>query len=77
VYAYYAATQGWDKATIKSQIIDVYNSSDLSNFSALDVTSIMMCVCGTVRSQGVPLTLIVQVFHARRHESRTHRCPSE
>ncbi|KAJ6575756.1 hypothetical protein DFH09DRAFT_1361850 [Mycena vulgaris] len=42
VYAYYAATQGWDKATIKSQIIDVYNASDVSNFSALDMTSIMM-----------------------------------
>ncbi|KAF7344143.1 ZnMc domain-containing protein [Mycena venus] len=42
VYAYYAATQGWDKATIKSQIIDVYNSTDVSNYSQLDLTSIMM-----------------------------------
>ncbi|KAJ7092313.1 hypothetical protein B0H15DRAFT_905677 [Mycena belliarum] len=42
VYAYYAATQGWDKATVKSQIIDVYNATDVSNYSALDRTSIMM-----------------------------------
>ncbi|KAJ7907565.1 hypothetical protein B0H13DRAFT_2501759 [Mycena leptocephala] len=42
VYAYYAATQGWDKATIKAQIIDVYNATDVSNYSALDLTSIMM-----------------------------------
>ncbi|KAF7303430.1 ZnMc domain-containing protein [Mycena indigotica] len=42
VYAYYGATQGWDKATIKAQIIDVYNSADVSNYSALDTTSIMM-----------------------------------
>ncbi|KAJ7487013.1 hypothetical protein FB451DRAFT_1554137 [Mycena latifolia] len=33
---------GWDKSTIKSQIIDVYNATDVSNFSALDMTSIMM-----------------------------------
>jgi hypothetical protein len=44
VYAYYAATQGWDKATIKAQIIDVYNATDVSNYSALDLTSIMMSV---------------------------------
>ncbi|KAJ6449457.1 hypothetical protein C8R45DRAFT_1224408 [Mycena sanguinolenta] len=42
VYAYYAMTQGWNKATIKSQIIDVYNSNDVSNYSALDMHSIMM-----------------------------------
>lgn len=42
VYRYYAATQGWDKATIKAQIIDVYNSTDVSNYSALDLTSVMM-----------------------------------
>ncbi|KAJ6627702.1 hypothetical protein B0H10DRAFT_1993760 [Mycena sp. CBHHK59/15] len=42
VYAYYGATQAWNKATIKAQIIDVYNSADVSNYSALDLTSIMM-----------------------------------
>ncbi|KAJ7114588.1 hypothetical protein C8R43DRAFT_1113155 [Mycena crocata] len=60
VYAYYAATQGWNKETIKSQvcttfflvrifplikapkIIDVYNARDVSNYSALDIHSIMM-----------------------------------
>ncbi|KAJ7270869.1 hypothetical protein C8J57DRAFT_1065233 [Mycena rebaudengoi] len=42
VYAYYGATQHWDKATVKSQIIDVYNSTDISNYSALDITSVMM-----------------------------------
>jgi hypothetical protein len=38
------ASQGWDKATVKAQIIDVYNSTDVSNYSALDTTSIMMYV---------------------------------
>ncbi|KAJ7199019.1 hypothetical protein GGX14DRAFT_373421 [Mycena pura] len=42
VYDYYGETQHWDRATIKSQIIDVYNAGDVSNYSALDVTSVMM-----------------------------------
>ncbi|KAK6980655.1 ZnMc domain-containing protein [Favolaschia claudopus] len=42
VYAYYAMTQGWNKAMIKSQIIDVYDTNDVSNYSALDMKSIMM-----------------------------------
>ncbi|KAK6980756.1 hypothetical protein R3P38DRAFT_3466091 [Favolaschia claudopus] len=42
VYAYYAMTQGWNKAMIKSQIIDVYDTNDVSNYSTLDMKSIMM-----------------------------------
>ncbi|KAJ7493835.1 hypothetical protein FB451DRAFT_1122358 [Mycena latifolia] len=43
VYAYYAATQGRPLPPFSlSQIIDVYNATDVSNFSALDTTSIMM-----------------------------------
>ncbi|KAJ7307769.1 hypothetical protein DFH08DRAFT_975380 [Mycena albidolilacea] len=42
VYAYYAMTQAWNKTMIKSQIIDVYNNTDVSNYSALDLKSIMM-----------------------------------
>ncbi|KAJ7851510.1 hypothetical protein B0H14DRAFT_2355253, partial [Mycena olivaceomarginata] len=42
VYAYYMMTQNWDKAAVKAQIIDVYNSTDVSSYSALDPTSIMM-----------------------------------
>ncbi|KAJ7235845.1 hypothetical protein C8J57DRAFT_1571489 [Mycena rebaudengoi] len=42
VYAYYGPTQRWDRPTIKSQIIDVYNSNDVSNYSVLDTTSVMM-----------------------------------
>ncbi|KAJ7336121.1 hypothetical protein DFH08DRAFT_1018372, partial [Mycena albidolilacea] len=43
VFAYYMTTQNWDKATVKAQIIDVYNSTDVSNYSVLDPTSIVMC----------------------------------
>ncbi|KAF7336381.1 ZnMc domain-containing protein [Mycena venus] len=42
VYAYYGKTQGWDRETIKEQIIDVYDLNEVSNFSALDTKSIMM-----------------------------------
>ncbi|KAF7300633.1 ZnMc domain-containing protein [Mycena chlorophos] len=42
VYSYYGRTQGWDRATIKAQIIDTYSADDVSNYSALDTTSIMM-----------------------------------
>lgn len=42
VYQYYEETQGWDRETIKQQIIDVYDAGDVSNFSQLDTTSIMM-----------------------------------
>ncbi|KAG5635238.1 hypothetical protein H0H81_011954 [Sphagnurus paluster] len=42
VYAYYRATQGWSNDMVKSQIIDVYNLNNVSNFSKLDTTSIMM-----------------------------------
>ncbi|KAK6988582.1 ZnMc domain-containing protein [Favolaschia claudopus] len=42
VYSYYARTQGWDRATIQSQILDTYASGDVSNYSVLDTTSIMM-----------------------------------
>ncbi|KAJ7182513.1 hypothetical protein C8R43DRAFT_1228916 [Mycena crocata] len=43
-YAYYALNQGWDRETIKEQIIDVYNQTDVSNYSAVDLESIMMFV---------------------------------
>ncbi|KAJ7445919.1 hypothetical protein FB451DRAFT_1568024 [Mycena latifolia] len=42
VYGYYGYTQGWDDATIKQQIIDVFYASEVSNYSALDLKSIMM-----------------------------------
>ncbi|KAJ7153279.1 hypothetical protein C8R46DRAFT_1197359 [Mycena filopes] len=42
VYEYYGYSQKWDKPTIKSQIIDAYNGSDVSNYSELDLTSVMM-----------------------------------
>ncbi|KAG6844314.1 hypothetical protein H0H87_007843 [Tephrocybe sp. NHM501043] len=42
VYSYYRATQGWSDALIKSQILDVFNTENVSNYSQLDITSIMM-----------------------------------
>ena len=44
VLAFYGYTQGWDDEDIREQIIDTYDKSDTSNYSALDLTSIMMCV---------------------------------
>ncbi|KAG5634022.1 hypothetical protein H0H81_003859 [Sphagnurus paluster] len=44
VYLYYRQTQGWTNTLIKSQILDVYNVEQLSNYSKLDMKSIMMCV---------------------------------
>ena len=35
-------TQNWSAALVKEEIIDVYNKSDVSNYSQLDTTSIMM-----------------------------------
>ncbi|KAI0050912.1 hypothetical protein FA95DRAFT_499075 [Auriscalpium vulgare] len=32
---------GWDEATIREQILDVYNSNEVSNYSELDTDSIM------------------------------------
>ncbi|KAJ7870647.1 hypothetical protein B0H14DRAFT_3573861 [Mycena olivaceomarginata] len=42
LYKYYKSTQGWDEATIKAQIIDCLQQSDVSNYSELDTTSIMI-----------------------------------
>ncbi|KAH8099645.1 hypothetical protein BXZ70DRAFT_240399 [Cristinia sonorae] len=42
VYEYYQETQGWSRATVKEQIIDVYARDDVSNYSQLDLTSVMM-----------------------------------
>ncbi|KAF7292571.1 ZnMc domain-containing protein [Mycena indigotica] len=43
VYGYYTYTQGWDRATVKAQIIDVFNADTVvSNYSRLDTESIMM-----------------------------------
>ncbi|KAF7299383.1 ZnMc domain-containing protein [Mycena indigotica] len=41
VYAYYTAAQGWNKETIKQRILDVYNTTDVSNYSEIDMASIM------------------------------------
>ncbi|KAJ2936898.1 hypothetical protein H1R20_g197, partial [Candolleomyces eurysporus] len=35
-------TQNWTEATVRSNIFNVYNNNDVSNFSAVDTTSIMM-----------------------------------
>ena len=44
VIEFYKKTQGWEEQEIRQQILKVYNVSDVSNFSALDVKSIMMYV---------------------------------
>ncbi|KAI0071193.1 hypothetical protein K474DRAFT_1712673 [Panus rudis PR-1116 ss-1] len=42
VYRYYMDTQNWSREQVKKQIIDVYNKDQISNYSELDTTSIMM-----------------------------------
>ncbi|KAF7325505.1 ZnMc domain-containing protein [Mycena kentingensis (nom. inval.)] len=42
VYEYYERTQNWSAALVKSQIIDVYSKDDVSNYSELDLSSVMM-----------------------------------
>ena len=44
VYEYYMRTQNWSRDLVKQQIIDVYSTKDVSNFSQLDTKSIMMYV---------------------------------
>ncbi|KAJ7182514.1 hypothetical protein C8R43DRAFT_1144573 [Mycena crocata] len=39
--AYYKQTLGWDEQTTRTQIIDVYNSGSVSNYTTPDCTSIM------------------------------------
>ncbi|KIJ93251.1 hypothetical protein K443DRAFT_125661, partial [Laccaria amethystina LaAM-08-1] len=42
VIEFYKKTQGWTEQEVRQQILSVYNVSDVSNFSTLDVKSIMM-----------------------------------
>jgi len=46
IFAYAAATQvpPWDEEKTRHNIINVYNVEDVSSFSEVDFTSIMMCV---------------------------------
>lgn len=34
-------SQGWSPEDVKSQVIDVYKEQDVSNYSDVDLTSIM------------------------------------
>ena len=68
VYAYYMFTQKWDRATVKSQIIDVYNVKDVSNYSELDLHSVMMYPTSCTVSIHFHSLPTIQVFHARCHE---------
>jgi len=44
VIEYYTRTQGWTEEEVRQQIITVYSDDEVSSFSALDLTSIMMYV---------------------------------
>ncbi|KAH8832750.1 hypothetical protein DL96DRAFT_1551871 [Flagelloscypha sp. PMI_526] len=41
-YAYFGAIMGWSEEVIDAQVLNVYNNADISNYSVLDLTSIMM-----------------------------------
>ncbi|KIM38832.1 hypothetical protein M413DRAFT_29778 [Hebeloma cylindrosporum] len=42
VIDFYTSSQGWSKQEVEDQIIRVFNTSEISNFSEVDLTSIMM-----------------------------------
>ncbi|TFK16663.1 zincin [Coprinopsis marcescibilis] len=42
VIEYFMRTQGWTEPDVRQQILNVYNDNEVSNFSAIDTTSIMM-----------------------------------
>ncbi|KAF9461762.1 hypothetical protein BDZ94DRAFT_1167159, partial [Collybia nuda] len=42
IIQYYTETQGWDEATVRKQVLDVYSKESVSNYSQFDPTSIMM-----------------------------------
>ncbi|KIM38820.1 hypothetical protein M413DRAFT_75568 [Hebeloma cylindrosporum] len=42
VIDFYTTDQGWSKQEVEDQIIRVFNTSEISNFSEVDLTSIMM-----------------------------------
>ncbi|KAH8099648.1 hypothetical protein BXZ70DRAFT_240518 [Cristinia sonorae] len=42
VYEFYELNQGWSRAMVKEQIIDVYSRDNVSNYSQVDLNSIMM-----------------------------------
>lgn len=42
IIQYYSKTQGWDEATIRKQILDVYSKESVSSYTQFDPTSIMM-----------------------------------
>ncbi|KAG6830597.1 hypothetical protein H0H92_015878 [Tricholoma furcatifolium] len=54
VYEYYSASQGWPNYLIKSHVLDVFNAEDVSNFSKLDLNSVMRYFMpGSMNKQGV------------------------
>jgi hypothetical protein len=42
VIEFYTRTQGWTPEEVRRQILDVYDDNEVSSFSAIDLTSIMM-----------------------------------
>jgi len=72
VISFHTSTQGWTVDQVQKQILDVYNLNDVSNFSALDLTSIMMYVPSFLLYSVENSAPSWQVFHARADESRAH-----
>ncbi|KAF9459398.1 hypothetical protein BDZ94DRAFT_1019866 [Collybia nuda] len=56
IIQYYSEKQGWDEATVRSQILDVYTKDSVSNYSQFDPTSIMMYFMpGSMNEGGVDI----------------------
>jgi len=72
VIEFYTRTQGWTEQQIREQILDVYNARDVSNYSTLDLKSIMMYVHDLL-VKVLALMSFSQVLHARCYERTEHR----
>ena len=48
VIEYFKETQGWTEQEVRDQILRVYNFEDVSNFSEVDLKSIMLLVFSPV-----------------------------
>jgi hypothetical protein len=72
----YTSSQGWTKNEVENQILSVYNTSDISNYTEVDLTSIMMFVDSSPPRNMFDLT-VRQVLHASGNERARNPNPAQ
>lgn len=73
VTEFYMRTQKWSKEEVRQQILDVYDDHEVSSFSSIDLTSIMMYA--NLHFSGIISILIdlhFQVLYAQGDEPRAN-----